>query len=185
MCIFVRQWSTAWVSSLSTPLKHSQVQVRVTIVSKICKVVHKNCGNKWILQNVWGYNMKKWEMNGKTLGDLCMCDTANLMGWALYSWSPASSSRRVWHGLASTSPTTSCSPLHHYQALGPLYHFPPRLPLILNTKRVIVLNITLHYHLVNTFVASSNQSSTTTTNISSNSAQPVSQSLHSLSRSNP
>ena len=52
---------------------------------------------------------------------------------------------------ASTSPLNQpLSPchLHHYQALEPPYHCPPRLPLIFNTKRVAVFDATLHYHLL-------------------------------------
>ena len=49
---------------------------------------------------------------------------------------------------ASTSPLNQLlSPCHlqHYQAL---YHCPPRLPLVFNTKRVAVFDATLHYHLL-------------------------------------
>ena len=52
---------------------------------------------------------------------------------------------------ASTSPLNQLlSPCHlqHYQALEPLYHCPPRLPLVFNTKRVAVFDATLHYHLL-------------------------------------
>ena len=48
----------------------------------------------------------------------------------------------------STSPLNQLlSPCHlqHYQAL---YHCPPRLPLVFNTKRVAVFDATLHYHLL-------------------------------------